>query len=74
MLFRSDRTAGSLTSNDCYEVIVMATKDTQTADRYKEIIANCEAARYASVEASIDSAQIKKAMELVRTIEKKSKK
>ncbi len=70
---RFDRQAGSLTSNDCFEVIVAATKDTHTAERYKGIIGDCEAARYASVEANIDPAKIKEVIKLVQTIEKKSK-
>jgi len=71
---RFDRMAGSLTCDDCHEVIAAVTEDVQIADRYKEIIANCEAVRYTTVEANIDSAQIKEVRELVRTIEKKSKK
>ena len=71
---RFDKTAGSLTSNDCFEVIAAVTEDIQTADRYKEVIANCEAVRYTSIEANIDSAQIKEAKGLIRTIEKKYKK
>jgi hypothetical protein len=70
---RFDRTAGSLTADDCREVIVAATQDGLTADRYKEIIADCEAARYASVETNIDSTQIKEAVKLIQTIEKKCK-
>jgi hypothetical protein len=57
---RFDRSAGSLTSNDCFEVITATTKDTHTAERYKEIVAECEAARYASVAANIESAIDKK--------------
>jgi len=71
---RFDRVAGSLTCDDCHEMIAVATEDIQTADRYKEIIAKCEAVRYTSIEANIDSAQIKEVIGLVRTIEKKSKK
>jgi len=70
---RFDRSAGALTSNDCYEIIVEATKDTQSADRYKNIIADCEAAQYSSAQSSIDQTQIEDIIELIRTIEKKSK-
>jgi hypothetical protein len=68
---RFDKTAGSLTGEDCREVIVAATQDSHTADRYKEIISNCEAARYASLETNIDSTQIQEVVKLVQTIEKK---
>jgi len=71
---RFDRTAGSLTSNDCCEIVAAATKDIQTADRYKEIIAACEAARYASVDANIDREQIREVIKLIQTIHKKSRK
>ena len=70
---RFDRMAGSLTPDDCYELIVSATDDIQTADKYRETIASCEAARYASVEADVDAREIKRVIELVRRIEKKSK-
>ncbi len=71
---RFDRTAGSLTSNDCYEVIVEASGDTNTAQQFKNIVADCEASRYASGGASIDSQCVNKAIELILTIEKKSDK
>ena len=71
---RFDKTARSLTSEDCFGIITEAAKDTQTAERYQEIIANYEAVRYTSIEANIDSAQIKEVKKLVRMIEKKSKK
>ena len=69
---RFDKSAGALTSNDCFEIIVEATKDTQSADRYKEIIADCEAARYASAQSSIGQTQIEEVINLIRTVEKKS--
>lgn len=71
---RFDKTAGTLTADDCYEVIVTYTQDTQTAEKYRDIIVQCEAVRYASAETDIDSTQIKKVIGLVRNIEKKSKK
>lgn len=71
---RFDRTAGSLTADDCHEIIVDVTQDTQTADKYKETIAGCEAGRYAAAEVNIDPAKVKEVIKLVRTIEKKSKK
>jgi hypothetical protein len=67
---RFDRTAGSLTGDDCREVIIAATQNSPAADRYKEIIADCEAARYASIETDINSQQITEVEKLIRTIEK----
>jgi hypothetical protein len=71
---RFDRTAGSLTADDCHETIVSATRDDQIAERFRDIVAECEATHYASVETDIEAAQIKEVVSLVRIIEKKSKK
>ncbi|MBN2588299.1 MAG: protein BatD [Sedimentisphaerales bacterium] len=71
---RFNKTAGSLTSNDCYEAIVHASGDTETAQQFKNIIADCEASRYASTGANIDSECVNKAIDLILTIEKKSDK
>ncbi|RKY25871.1 MAG: hypothetical protein DRP62_00300 [Planctomycetota bacterium] len=71
---RFDKIAGSLTSNDCFDVIISQADDKQSAEEYKEIIANCEAARYASAEQVCESSKIEKAIELIKTIEKKSRK
>jgi hypothetical protein len=69
---RFDKVAGSLTGGDCREIIIAATQDNRTADRFNEIIVNCEAARYAAIEAGIDSARINEVIKLIRTIDKKS--
>ena len=71
---RFDRNAGSLTSNDCYEMIVEKTKDSQLAEQCKDTVATCEAARYAPVESTLDISKIKETIELIRAIEKKSAK
>lgn len=71
---RFDRTPGSLTAGDCHETIVSATRDSQMAERFRDIVAECEATHYASVETNIGAAQIKEVVSLVRSIEKKSKK
>jgi hypothetical protein len=71
---RFDRTAGSLTSHDCHGIILAATNDAQAADIYRDIIDNCESARYAAADADINSAKIAKVIKLIRDIEKKSKK
>jgi len=67
---RFDRTAGSLTPDDCYNAIVVGADDAPAADKYREAIANFEAGRYASMEVSITSEEIKEVIELIRRIEK----
>jgi hypothetical protein len=69
-----DRTAGSLTPDDCYDAILAATEDSQTADQYKAIIAGLEAGRYAPMEVKIEADKIGKVSELMRSIEKKCRK
>jgi hypothetical protein len=71
---RFDKTAGSLTAEDCYEIIFSATQDMQIANKYRDIITTCEAARYASMDANFDSEQVDKVIWLIRNIKKKSKK
>jgi len=46
---RFDRVAGSLTADDCREVIVAATSDAKLAQEYKAMIERCEAGRYAGM-------------------------
>ena len=70
---RFDRTAGSLTPEDCYNQIVTATADSQAAQKYKETMAEFEATRYSSMETNITPEKIKEIIELVRNIDKKSK-
>jgi len=69
-----DKTAGSLTPDDCYDAIIAATQDAQSADEYKTIITGFEAGRYAPMEVKIDSDKIRQVSELVRRIEKNCKK
>jgi hypothetical protein len=69
-----EKTAGSLTPDDCYDAIIAATQDSQSADKYKAIIAGFEAGRYASMEIKIDSDKIRQVSELVRSIEKNCRK
>jgi len=71
---RFDRTAGSLTPDDCYEVIRTETNDAQTAGQYRDIITNFEAGRYASIEVHINSEKIEEVIDLIRNIEKNRKK
>jgi hypothetical protein len=69
---RFDRTAGSLTSDDCCQVVANSGSDEQTAKKFREIIAGCEASRYASAGINIGMQQVKEAIDLILTIEKKS--
>jgi hypothetical protein len=71
---RFDKTAGSLTPDDCYDAIIAATEDSQSADKYRAIIAGFEAGRYAPMEINIDSDKIRQVSELVRNIEKNCRK
>jgi len=69
-----DKTAGSLTPDDCYDEIIAATQDTQSAEKYKATIAGFEAGRYAPMEIKTDSDKIRQVSELVRNIEKNCRK
>lgn len=71
---RFDRTAGSLTPDDCYDAIIAGTQDSQIADEYRRIIAGFEAGRYAPMEVKTDADKIRQVGELIRNIEKKYKK
>ncbi len=71
---RFDRVAGSLTADDCRAVVIAVTGDAQSADRFADFIAQCEAARYASAQMNLDGERVTEVIELVRIIEKKSKK
>ena len=71
---RFDKIAGSLTSNDCFEIVLAETKDSQSAEKCNEIIAGCEAARYASAEENLEASKIEEAVDLIKMIEKKSRK
>ena len=71
---RFDRTAGSLTADDCHDIVLAATDDTELADRFRERISEFEAARYASLDARVDTTQIGEAAELVRLVERKAQK
>lgn len=67
---RFDRTAGSLTPDDCYDAVYAATEDEYVADQYRETIAEFEAGRYAPMEVNIDDERISQVIHLVRSVEK----
>jgi hypothetical protein len=71
---RFDRVSASLTGEDCQRIIAEVVGDTEVATRYRGLIATCEAARYAPMDAEIGLKQVQEAVELVRLIEKRSKK
>ncbi len=70
---RLDKVAGSLTAGDCRDVIAASTDDMQLADRFRATVSELEAARYASFDAHVDSAQIEDAIELVCQVEARLK-
>jgi hypothetical protein len=69
-----DKIAGTLTPDDCYYVIISSVQNAEIADKYRKTIAQCEAARYASIDINSDSVKIKDVIELIRNIEKNLKK
>ncbi len=71
---RFDRVAASLTADDCRDVIVQAADDATLASQYRDLIAACEEARYASLAAEIGSSRVQEAVELIDAIEKRLKK
>ena len=69
---RFDKVAASLTADDCYRIIAESAGDTQTATHYRDMIAACEAARYASVSADVGEDQVVEAIRLIGQVERKS--
>jgi len=70
---RFDKTAGSLTADDCYQIVASVVHDKQTAAKYRDTIFQCEASRYASAQATVDSVQVSEVIKLIHIIEKHSK-
>ncbi len=70
---RFDRTAGSLTADDCFGIVREATGDADLAERLRAKVSESEAARYASISAQVDATQIEEAIALVRQVEEKAK-
>lgn len=71
---RFDRVAASLTADDCRDAVVQAVDDAALAWRYRDLIAACEGARYASLAADVGSGGVQEAVELIDAIEKRLKK
>lgn len=71
---RFDKVSASLTAEDCRRIITEAGGETETAARYAGLIATCEEARYAPMDAEIGLKQVQEAAHLIHVIEKHSKK
>lgn len=70
---RFDRLPGSLTADDCRDLILAATGDAQAAEAYRDIVTACETSRYASARAPYDPRQSARVIDLLRKIDKKAK-
>ncbi len=70
---RFDRVKGSLTAGDCRDIIVEQTGDDDSAAKFEQILETCEAARYASAQLQTQTADPARIVELLRTIDRKSK-
>jgi hypothetical protein len=70
---RFDRTAGSLTADECRDIVAQATGDDQIAEQFRQKVSEGEAARYASISSRVDAAQIEEAVGLIRSVEERAK-
>jgi len=70
---RFDRTAGSLTADECRDIVADATDDRQLADRVRSKISEFEAAQYAALATDVGTAQVDEALELLHAVEEKVK-
>ena len=66
---RLDKVAGSLKADDCRDIVAASTDDIQLADRFRATVSELEAARYASLDAHVDSAHVEDAVDLIRQVE-----
>lgn len=71
---RFDKTAGSLTAQECYHIVVERTGSKESAQGLQAILATCEAARYAPAGVDIDEPALDQAAQLVKTIDRGEKK
>ena len=71
---RFDRSANSLTADDCYDIIVSNTNASDIADEYRHIMWFCEAGTYAPETAKIDKEKIQQSMTLIKQIDGKIRK
>ncbi len=71
---RFDKVSGSLTADDCCRIVTEACSDTLTAARYKDIMSQFEASRYAPSQSVVDEACVTEVLELIRQIDRKARK
>jgi hypothetical protein len=71
---RFDRVAASLTAYECRQIVFEATDDADVAAQICDTVAQCEAARYAPLQAQIDADRIEEAVTLIDRIEARAKK
>ncbi|MHC4741612.1 MAG: BatD family protein [Planctomycetota bacterium] len=71
---RFHKIAGSLTADECHNIILAESKDEQDAANYRDIIAECETSRYAAAEVNVDSARITRVADLIRRVDLNTRK
>lgn len=70
---RFDKHALSLTSHDCYAIIYGNTGSANLAEDFKDILQQCESARYAPVKLELNINQLDSSIQLIKEIDKKAK-
>jgi hypothetical protein len=65
--------AGSLTADECREIIINAAGDIEAADKFRQVMTACEQSRYASAHADAAPQQVKEVIRLIAVIEKAAK-
>jgi len=70
---RFDRTGAALTAQDCFHILQDQSQDVTLANKYKEILTQCEASQYAPTHQDVDQQTVDQAIGLIQTIHKKMK-
>jgi hypothetical protein len=68
---RFEKTAGSLTADDCRNIILNTASDNQLADGYAQILSDCDHARYASYESEVTAETIDRALNILKALQRK---
>lgn len=71
---RFDKTAGSLTAQECEQTVLEAGVPQDLAARIQQIVSTCEAARYAPQGTEGDEAMHTEAQELIKAVDRTAKK
>jgi hypothetical protein len=71
---RFDKSSGSLTAQECQETVAEAGVPDTLTRQIQDLVAACEASRYAPQGATVDEAMQAKALELIKAIERAAKK